>query len=147
MKGQQWTTGETFLGSKGKTKGTLMMIHKSTAVLLSAALLPRLLLKVQHSRLPPVVCGRRDVSCLAAGGDEGAGEPSRPLPGALRCEPLAHGPLRLHDVHAGHRWAPPPTPCTCVALCVLSARARSHLAGLAMGYYGGKGVPFYGMFR
>lgn len=38
-----------FLGSKGKTKGTLMMIHKSTAVILGALIVPRLALRLTSS--------------------------------------------------------------------------------------------------
>ena len=99
VKASQWTTGETFLGSKGQTKGTLMMIHKSTAVLVAAMLVPRVLLRLA-TKAPPAVPGNF-FEKLAAN--------------------ISHVSLY------GFMLFMPAT-------------------GLAMGYWGGKGVPFYGIY-
>ena len=48
VKAAQWTTGPTYLGTKGQTKGTLMLWHKSTAVLMTALFVPRLLLRAAY---------------------------------------------------------------------------------------------------
>ena len=95
----QQTTGETVLGSKKETKEKLMMIHKSTAVILGALIVPRI---------------------------------------ALRAVSLAPKSLP-------------------VSMPEQAAASFSHLAlygfmvfmpatGFAMGYYGGKGVPFFGVY-
>ena len=94
VKASQWTTGDTFLGSKGKTKGTLMMIHKSTAVLVAVMLPMRLGLRLVASA-PPAVPGPVWEKLAAT---------------------LSHVSLY------GFMAAMPAT-------------------GLAMGYYGGKGIP------
>ena len=53
VKLSQWTTADTWWngyvstkGTKGATKGALMMIHKSTAVLVAAMIVPRVLLRM-----------------------------------------------------------------------------------------------------
>tara|TARA_B110001452_G_scaffold2302_1_gene1987 strand:- start:503 stop:1213 length:711 start_codon:yes stop_codon:yes gene_type:complete len=99
VKASQWTTGETFLGTKGQTKGTLMMIHKSTAVLVSAMLFPRVLLRVA-TKAPP------------------------PIPGNI---------LEKFAANVSH-------------VAMYGFMAFMPFTGLAMGYYGGKGVPFYGLY-
>jgi hypothetical protein len=50
----QQTTGPTALGTKGQTKGTLMMVHKSTAVVLSILVVPRLLLRATSALPQPL---------------------------------------------------------------------------------------------
>jgi len=95
----QQTTGPTFLGTKGKTKGTLMMIHKSTAVVLTALVLPRVALRA--FTVAP-----------------------KSLPGNF-LEHLAAN--ASHVAFYGFMVAMPAT-------------------GLSMGYFGGKGVPFYGLY-
>lgn len=93
----QQTTGETFLGTKGQTKGTLMMVHKSVAVLLTAAILPRVALRA-----------------MAA------------APKALPVSFPEHAVANLsHMALYGFMFGMPAT-------------------GIAMGYYGGKGIPFFG---
>ena len=99
VKGAQWTTGETALGSKAQTKGKLMTIHKSTAVILAALVVPRVLLKAA-TRAPAHLAGHY----------------------------LEHLAANLsHTAMYGFMLVMPAT-------------------GLAMGYYGGKGVPFFGLF-
>ena len=99
VKGAQWTTGPTMLGTKGETKGALMLVHKSTAVLLSAALVPRILLRLT-SKVPAALPGHFLEQTAAS---------------------LSHTALY------GLMFFMPAT-------------------GIAMGYYGGKGVPFYGVY-
>jgi len=95
----QQTTGPTFLGTKGQTKGYLMMIHKSTAVILAALLVPRVVFRV-------------------------ASAAPKGLPGHF----LEHLAANLsHVAFYGFMLAMPAT-------------------GIAMGYYGGKGVPFFGVY-
>ena len=48
VKAAQWTTGPTSLGTKGETKATLMLWHKSTAVLMTALFVPRVLLRAAY---------------------------------------------------------------------------------------------------
>eukprot|EP00310_Coccolithus_braarudii_P019455 CAMPEP_0183357648 /NCGR_PEP_ID=MMETSP0164_2-20130417/46909_1 /TAXON_ID=221442 /ORGANISM="Coccolithus pelagicus ssp braarudi, Strain PLY182g" /LENGTH=239 /DNA_ID=CAMNT_0025531319 /DNA_START=57 /DNA_END=776 /DNA_ORIENTATION=- len=99
VKASQWTTGETFLGTKGQTKGTLMLIHKSTAVILTALIVPRILLKAV-SKVPAH------------------------LPGSA----LEHLAANVsHTAFYGFMLFMPAT-------------------GIAMGWFGGKGVPFYGLY-
>jgi cytochrome b561 len=94
----QNTTGPTFLGTKGETKGQLMLIHKSTAVLLAGLLAPRVLLRA-FSAVP------------------------KALPGSF----VEHWAANLsHTALYGFMIAMPAT-------------------GFAMGWYGGKGVPFFGI--
>jgi len=95
----QQTTGDTFLGSKGKTKGTLMMIHKSTAVILGALIVPRILLRLTSK-----------------------------LPQALPVSTPEH--LAANASHAA----------------VYGFMLGMPATGFAMGYYGGKGVPFFGLY-
>ena len=95
----QQTTGPTFLGTKGETKGTLMMIHKSTAVILAALVWPRILLR-------------------------GLSAVPKQLPGSF---PEHFAANISHVSLYGFMIAMPAT-------------------GMAMGYYGGKGIPFYGLF-
>jgi cytochrome b561 len=95
----QKTTGPTFLGTKGQTKGTLMMIHKSTAVLLTAAFVPRLALRLASA-----------------------------APKALPVSSLEHAAASAsHFALYGFMLLMPAT-------------------GMSMGYYGGKGVPFFGLY-
>ena len=95
----QQTTGPTFLGTKGQTKGTLMLIHKSTAVILAALVVPRIALRAL-SKAPTA------------------------LPGSMP-EHLAAN--LSHAAFYGFMVFMPAT-------------------GIAMGYYGGKGVPFFGVY-
>lgn len=93
----QQTTGDTFLGTKGQTKGTLMMIHKSTAVILAVLAGPRILLRAASA-----------------------------VPQALPVSFLEH-----FAANASH-------------LALYGFMIGMPASGLAMGYYGGKGVPFFG---
>lgn len=93
------TTGPTFLGTKGKTKGTLMMIHKSTAVVLSVLFFPRLLLRAATT-----------------------------APKALPISAPEHFAANLSHV------------------TLYGAMVAMPFTGLSMGYYGGKGVPFFGVY-
>ena len=95
----QQTTGPTFLGTKGQTKGTLMMIHKSTAVVLTVLVVPRVLLRAMTAA-------------------------PKALPGAFPEHLLAN---LSHVAMYGAMIAMPAT-------------------GIAMGWFGGKGVPFYGLY-
>jgi len=93
------TSGPTFLGTKGQTKGTLMMVHKSTAVVLAVLVVPRMLIRAL-SKAPQM------------------------LPGSF----VEHFAANVsHIAMYGYMLAMPAT-------------------GLAMGYFGGKGVPFYGVY-
>jgi superoxide oxidase len=98
-KASQWTTGPTFLGTKGKTKGTLMTVHKSTAVLMTALFVPRVLLKALTK-----------------------------APAALEGSFLEQTAAKI-----GHA-------------SLYGFMAFMPATGIALGYYGGKGVPFYGLF-
>mmetsp|Transcript_26907 Transcript_26907/g.81473 ORF Transcript_26907/g.81473 Transcript_26907/m.81473 type:complete len:222 (-) Transcript_26907:383-1048(-) len=104
VKKAQFTDGPTSLGTKAETKGTLMMLHKSTAVIAGALLIPRVILRLATK-----------------------------LPSHL---PL-HSPLGDSVdkmlINAGHA-------------ALYGALFFMPLSGFAMGYYGGKGVPFYGLF-
>ncbi|EOD30660.1 hypothetical protein EMIHUDRAFT_423947 [Emiliania huxleyi CCMP1516] len=98
----QWTTADTPWNggrTKGQTKGYLMTIHKSTAVLLTAAIVPRVALKLL-TRVPAALPGGR-LEHLAAD--------------------VSHGLL-----YGFMLWMP--------------------ATGMAMGYFGGKGVPFFWQF-
>jgi cytochrome b561 len=95
--------GPTFMGTKGETKGTLMLIHKSTAVLLTALIVPRILLRVA-TKVPENL-------------------PSIVAPAALE--------------HAGHK---------AVMAAWYGFMLFMPATGIAMGYYGGKGIPFYGVY-
>lgn len=102
VKLSQWTTADTPWNggrTKGKTKGLLMTLHKSTAVLLSAAIVPRIGLKLL-TKMPATLPGG-GIEHLAAN--------------------LSHGLL-----YVAMLWMP--------------------ATGMAMGYYGGKGVPFFWQF-
>jgi len=95
----QQTTGDTFLGTKNQTKGKLMMIHKSTAVVLAALVTPRVLLRLATAA-------------------------PKALPGSF----MEHFAANLSHVSLyGFMLAMPAT-------------------GMAMGYYGGNGIPFYGLY-
>jgi len=98
VKVKQNVSSDTFLGSKGETQATLMMIHKSTAVVTAALFAPRILLKV-------------------------ATKAPGPLPGSGTIEHLAS--QISHSLLYAFMLVMPAT-------------------GMAMGYYGGKGIPFYG---
>ena len=98
-KASQWTTGPTFLGTKGQTKGTLMTVHKSTAVLMTALFVPRVLLKAVTK-----------------------------APAALEGSFLEQMAAKI-----GHA-------------SLYGFMAFMPATGIAMGYYGGKGVPFYGLY-
>lgn len=56
VKAAQWTTGPTFLGTKGETKGKLMLWHKSAALLTSALFFPRVLLRA-FTKVPKALEG------------------------------------------------------------------------------------------
>jgi len=99
----QQTTGPTFLGTKGQTKGTLMMIHKSSAVILAALLLPRVAFRIVSSA-PSAM-------------------PAIALPSFLE-----HLAANISHV---------------AFYCFMLAMPAT---GIAMGYYGGKGVPFFGLY-
>ena len=106
VKLSQWTTADTWWngyvsakGTKGATKGALMMIHKSTAVLVAAMIVPRVLLRMVTKAPTP-----------------------------LEGPALEHFAANVsHTALYGFMLAMPAT-------------------GIAMGYYGGKGVPFYGLY-
>lgn len=102
VKLSQWTTADTPWNggrTKGKTKGMLMTIHKSTAVLLTAAIVPRAALKLLTK-----------------------------MPSALPGGTLEHLAANVSHVllYGFMIWMP--------------------ATGMAMGYYGGKGVPFFWQF-
>ncbi|KAL1514853.1 hypothetical protein AB1Y20_003938 [Prymnesium parvum] len=99
VKGSQWTTGPTILGTKGETKATLMLWHKSTAVLVTALFVPRVLLRM-FTKLPAELEGHFVEHILAK---------------------IGHASLYAFML------AMPAT-------------------GMAMGYFGGKGVPFFGVY-
>ncbi len=92
----QQTTGDTFLGTKGQTKAKLMNMHKSVAVLLAGAVVPRIGLRLL-SKTP------------------------KPLPGSFAEHAVANA---SHTAFYGFMLFMP-------------------ASGIAMGYYGGKGVPFF----
>jgi len=83
----------------GMSKGDLMMIHKSTAVILAALVVPRILLRAAST-----------------------------VPKALPVSFPEHVAADLTHV------------------ALYSFMVGMPATGLAMGYYGGKGVPFFGLF-
>jgi cytochrome b561 len=83
----------------GLSKAKLMMIHKSTALLMAATIIPRTFLKCVEKSLPP-------------------------LPGSI---------IETYAAKISH-------------IGFYGLMIFMPISGISMGYFGGKGLPFYGIY-